>query len=106
MWVTDGKGLSPTYFYMVTYSPQGKIIDKMQVGGQKTFTDNFKTLVLKENLSLEVKDYKNIYEKDPVKNGYEENKITRSELVSTKYYKINAKGKFEKEERQLALLSR
>jgi len=106
LWVSDGKGGSPVYFYMVTYSPQGKIIDKMQVGGQKNFTDNFKTLVLKENLTLEVKDFKNIYEKDPGKNGYEDNKVTKSELLTTKYYRITLKGKFEKEDRQLAILGK
>ena len=105
MWLTDGRGYAPVYFYMVTYSHQGKIIDKMQVGGQKTFTDNFKNLLLKQNLSLEIKEFKNIYEKDPAKDGYENNKVTKSELLTTSYYRINAKGKFEKAEKdQLATL--
>ena len=104
MWLTDGRGYSPVYFYMVTYSPQGKIIDKMQVGGQKTFTDNFKDLSLKQNLTLEIKEFKNIYEKDPAKDGYENNKVTKSELQAISYYRINAKGKFEKGNKdQLAL---
>ena len=105
MWLIDGRGISPVYFYMVTYTPQGKIIDKMQVGGQKTFTDNFKDLLLKQNLTMEVKEFKNIYEKDPSKDGYENNKVTKSELLTTSYYRINAKGKFEKAEKeQLAML--
>ena len=105
MWLTDGRGYAPVYFYMVTYSHQGKIIDKMQVGGQKTFTDNFKDLLIKQNLSLEIKEFKNIYEKDPAKDGYENNKVTKSELLTTSYYRINAKGKFEKAEKdQLATL--
>ena len=105
MWLIDGRGYAPVYFYMVTYSPQGKIIDKMQVGGQKTFTDNFKDLLLKQNLTMEVKEFKNIYEKDPSKDGYENNKVTKSELLTTSYYRINAKGKFEKADKdQLALL--
>jgi hypothetical protein len=99
-WVTDGRGYTPIYFYLVTYSSQGKIIDKMEVGGQKSFTDNFKTLVLKENLNLEVKAFKNIYEKDPEKDGYEKNKVIKSELVSTTYYQINSKGKFQKTDKQ------
>ena len=105
MWLIDGRGYSPVYFYMVTYSPQGKIIDKMQVGGQKAFTDNFKNLFVKENLTMEVKEFKNIYEKDPAKDGYENNKVTKSELLTTSYYHINAKGKFEKANKeQLAML--
>lgn len=102
MWLIDGRGYAPVYFYMVTYSPQGKIIDKMQVGGQRIFTDNFKNLLLKENLNLEIKEFKNIYERDPSKNGYENNKVAKSELVTTSYFKISSKGKFEKAE-QLAL---
>ena len=105
MWLVDGRGYSPVYFYMVTYSPQGKIIDKMQVGGQKTFTDNFKDLLLKQNLTMEVKEFKNIYEKDTEKDGYENNKVVKSELLTTAYYRINAKGKFEKANKdQLAML--
>lgn len=104
MWLTDGRGYSPVYFYLVTYSPQGKIIDKMQVGGQKTFTDNFKNLLLKENLTLEIREFKNVYEKDPGKDGYENNKVIKSELLTTAYYKINNKGKFEKgDKNQLAV---
>lgn len=103
MWITDGRGYTPIYFYLVTYSPQGKILDKMEVGGQKSFTDNFKTLSLKENLTMEVKSFKNIYEKDPEKDGYEKNKVIKSDLVSTNYYKINSKGKFERTERMLAM---
>lgn len=105
MWLTDGRGYSPVYFYLVTYSPQGKIIDKMQVGGQKTFTDNFKDLMVKQNLTMEIKEFKNMYEKDPVKDGYENNKVIKSNLLATSYYRINAKGKFEKADKdQLAML--
>ena len=105
MWLTDGRGYSPVYFYLVTYSPAGKILDKMIVGGQKTFTDNFKDLLVKPNLTMEIKEFKNIYEKDPAKDGYENNKVTKSELLATSYYRINAKGKFEKADKdQLAML--
>lgn len=105
MWLTDGRGYAPVYLYLVTYSSIGKIIDKMQVAGQKTFTDNFKNLVLKPNLTLEIKDFKNIYERDPSKDGYENNKVVKSELLTTSYYRINAKGKFEKADKdQLAIL--
>lgn len=100
MWLTDGRGYSPIYFYIVTYSPHGKILDKMQVGGQKAFTDNFKNLLIKENLTMEVKEFKNIYEKDPAKDGYENNKVTKSELLTTSYYHINARGKFEKADKE------
>lgn len=96
MWVLDGRGYSPVYIYLVTYSPSGKIIDKMLVGGQKIFTDNFKTMQMKENLNFEVKDYKNIYEKDPEADGYEKNNVKESKLLTTNYYKVNNKGKFEK----------
>ncbi len=105
MWLIDGRGYSPVYFLLVTYSPQGKIIDKMQVGGQKTFTDNFKDLVVKPNLSMEIKEFRNIYEKDPDKDGYENNKVVKSNLLTTSYFRINAKGKFEKADKdQLAML--
>lgn len=102
MWVTDGRGYSPVYFYLVTYSPSGKIIDKMMVGGHKTFSDNFRTLSLNQNLSFEVKDFKNKYEKDPDDGGYENNKVVKSDLVSTASYKINSNGKIEKSQ-QLAM---
>ena len=102
MWVTDGRGYSPVYLYLVTYSPSGKIIDKMIVGGQKTFTDNFRTVSLKENLYFELKDFRNVYEKDPTKNGFEDNKVAKSDLLSSGNYRINKMGKIEKAE-QLAM---
>jgi len=101
MWLTDGRGYAPVYFYMVTYSPQGKIVDKMLVGGQKNFTDNFRNLMVKPNLTMEIKEFKNVYEKDPSKDGYENNKVTKSELVTTSFYRINAKGKFEKADKDM-----
>jgi tetratricopeptide (TPR) repeat protein len=102
MWVTDGSGNSPVYFFLVTYSPTGKIIDKMMVGGQRIFSDNFRTLALQPNLNFEIKDYKNTYQRDPADGGYENNKVVKTDLVSTAYYRITPKGRIEKSE-QLAV---
>ena len=96
MWIVDGRGYSPIYFYLVTYSDEGKIIDKMQVAGQKTFSDNFKTFIIKENMTFEVKAFKNIYEKDPDKEGYENNNIVKSDPISANYFTITPLGKIRK----------
>jgi tetratricopeptide (TPR) repeat protein len=80
---------------LVSYDKTGKLLDKLMVAGHKTYDDPFKVLVLNENLNFEVKDYKQTYEKDPGENGYENNKVTKNELIKTTRYKIDEMGKFK-----------
>jgi tetratricopeptide (TPR) repeat protein len=89
-------------YTLVSYSRSGKLIDKLVVAGYKTYDEPFKILMMKENKSFEVKGFKQTYEKDPGEAGYQNNKVVKSELVSTKYYTIDNAGKF-KEAKQLAM---
>jgi len=102
-WLEDANGNRPTYFFLATYSPTGKLIDKMLVAGQRSFTDPFKVLNLKENLNFEVKDYKNIFKNDPEKGGYENNYVVKSELLGSTNYRIAPGGRFEKINPPLAM---
>jgi len=102
-WLTDANGNTPTYFYMVTYAPGGKIIDKMLVAGQRSFTDAFRVLSLKQNYNFEIREYKNIFKDDPEKDGYEHNYVVKSELLGVNNFRIKPDGHFEKINEPLAM---
>jgi len=99
----DANENSPVFYLLTTYDRAGKIIDKMQVAGQPTFTDVFKVLTLQPNYNFTVQDYKNIYKDDPEQAGYDSNYVIRSEAQGTVAYRIAANGKFEKTETPLAM---
>jgi len=93
----------PTFFYLVTYDPHGKIIDKLAVAGQQAFTDPVKVFTMQPNFEFEVRDFKNIYKNDPDSVGYDSNAIIRTDPVGVANYRIASTGKFEKTNAPLAL---
>jgi tetratricopeptide (TPR) repeat protein len=101
--LTDASGNQPVFFLLVTYDHKGRIIDKMQVAGQRNFTEVFKVFTIQPNYAFEIKDYKNIFKEDPEKIGYDSNYVVRSELQGTANFRIAAGGKFEKTEAPLAM---
>ena len=100
--LTDANQNSPVFFLLSTYDRNGRIIDKMQVAGQRNFTENFKVFTLQPNYSFEIKDYKNIFKNDPEQVGYDSNYVVKSELLGVAGYRIAANGKFEKTDAPLA----
>lgn len=92
-----------TYFFLVTYDNNGKIIDKLLAAGQRDFTEPARILTLQPDMSFAIKSFRNIYAHDPVNTGYENNPIIRSEPAGETSYRIAANGKFEKLQPSLAL---
>ena len=101
--LSDANQQNPVFFILTTYDANGKIIDKMDVAGQRTFTDTWKVLSIRPDYSFEVKDYKNIFKYDPEQVGYDSNYVVRSEPLGTAVYRIAANGKFEKTDAPLAM---
>ncbi len=84
----------PSYYILASFNNKGKLIDKMVVGGAKTFDDNYKEFTAQAKDRFQIQEYKNTYEKSTDENGYEDNRITARSLVSTKQFAITAEGKF------------
>lgn len=85
----------PIYFYLTTYTHQGKIIDKIQVAGQLDYTKLFKIFAVTPDLTFTVTDQELVYAKDPVKYGYVGNPVAGVNQKAIHQYRINAQGKFE-----------
>ncbi|HEV7334046.1 MAG TPA: hypothetical protein VGN63_23630 [Flavisolibacter sp.] len=85
---------APDYFILASFNPKGTLVDKMIVGGAKTFDENYKVFTAKNKNLYQVEEYKNTYEKDPVDYGFENNRIISRVLVATRQFQIDAKGKF------------
>jgi tetratricopeptide (TPR) repeat protein len=99
----DSDGFNSTFFYLVSFTPGGKIIDKIQAAGQDLPASPFKVFTLQKNYAFEIRDFKDIREKDPEQAGYDSNPVIRSEPLTTANYRIAANGKFEKIDAPLAM---
>jgi tetratricopeptide (TPR) repeat protein len=85
---------APAYYILASFTPKGKLVDKMIVGGAKSFDEAHKVFIADNSQHFRVEEYKNIYEKSTDEYGYENNKIVSQHLVATKQFLINAQGKF------------
>ncbi len=85
----------PLFFFLTTYSPQGKIIDKIQIAGQEINTDPLKQFSLTAALEFSISDLQFNYHNNPADSGYENNPIDSVTVTSNKFYRINPSGKFE-----------
>ncbi|TDW97016.1 hypothetical protein EDB95_4853 [Dinghuibacter silviterrae] len=77
---TQDQYRSPVFFYLTTYSTQGKIIDKLMVAGQEVATQPYKTFSMLPSLEFAVTELQ--------KPG--------DSVLAVVHYRINALGKFEK----------
>jgi len=100
----DGIMHAPLFFQLVTYDPKGKIIDHLKVAGQEALSDFVKVFTMQPNYNFEIRDFKNIYTKDPDQAGYgADNPIVKTEEQLVRHYKIAANGKFETTDAPLAM---
>jgi hypothetical protein len=84
---------APVYYFLACFDPKGKLLDKKVIAGAKTFAEPYKEVTIQNNLQFEIQEYKNEWEKDIEKEGFEDNKIISRQLTGTQKYVINANGK-------------
>lgn len=95
---------APFFFQLVTYDSKGKIIDHLKVAGQEAMSDFVKVFTIQPNYTFEIRDFKNIYSKDPDQAGYgADNPIVKTDEQGVTHYRIAANGKFEKTDAPLAM---
>lgn len=90
----DEERLDPTAYIIASFSNTGRLIDKKTIAGSVALDSAFKECSFISSKEFEVKEYKNIYEKDTEKEGYDDNKIIRRDLLATYKYAIDSTGKF------------
>jgi len=90
-------------FTLVTYDPQGKIIDRMPVAGRKDGSSPFLVFSIRPNLQFRVQEYKRVFKNDPDSAGYDSSNITREDAQPPTDFRIVATGKFQRTEAPLAM---
>jgi len=90
------EGNGTPLFEMASYNPQGKLIDRMMVAGQKDLTDNFTSFLIRPDLSIQLQDFKSVYKESPDSAGYDSTNVSRQDPQPPVDYHITAAGKFEK----------
>lgn len=85
---------APVYYILASFNPKGILIDKMIVGGAKTFDENFKVFTAKNKQQFQVEEYKNTYEKNPEEEGFGGNRVVSRQRITSKHFLIDANGRF------------
>ena len=84
----------PAYYYMASFNNLGRLIDKKMIAGAKTFTDLYKVFNMPTSREFNIQEYKNTYEKNTDKDGFEDNPVIKRDLVKTTSYTIDSTGRF------------
>jgi tetratricopeptide (TPR) repeat protein len=87
---------APAQYYIVSFDKMGKLIDKLLIGGQKKLDEPFRVATIQENGSIQIGLFKQVYEKDPEKEGYQDNQLLESKEIGKEDYSITADGHFVK----------
>lgn len=96
-------GDTPPEYYIVSFDHVGKLIDKLQIGGHKKLAEPFRVATLTENGNIEIGMFKQVYEKDPEKEGYEDNDLVDVKLLEKQLYSITDDGHFVRKENLLGM---
>ncbi|MBV8254592.1 MAG: hypothetical protein JO154_18465 [Chitinophaga sp.] len=88
------EGYNWPYYFLASYAPSGKLIDKLMIAGQQLDEDPYKVGVVNANGEITVTAYKMEYEKDVTKTPFNENKEKSSTEIKKDFYSISADGHF------------
>lgn len=97
-----GGNTLPVY-YIASFNNKGVLIDKLQIGGQKILKDPFKVATINANYDIEVASFQLTYEKDPDKEGYDDNKIKEQKPLGKDTYAIKEDGHFVRKDMVLGM---
>jgi hypothetical protein len=96
------ENISPVY-YMVSYNPYGKLIDKLQIGGHKILKDPFKVPTVHENGNIQITLFQLVYAKDPEEHGLYDNRLLESKELEKEFYSLSDDGHFVKQSALLGM---
>ena len=84
---------APLTYRMATFTHEGKLIDKKDLGGRETLDDPLKEATIQKNMTIDVVLKEPDYEKDPLDHGYYDNPMIGSKTIGKKKYKVESNGK-------------
>ncbi|WP_346316057.1 hypothetical protein [Chitinophaga sp. YIM B06452] len=94
---------APPYYFAVSFNNEGKLIEKLLIGGRLLMDDVFREATFRENGEIEVKKFAVRYEKDPADAGFENNALAEKNQVGVEVYAINEEGRFVTKSMPLAV---
>lgn len=81
-------------FYLVTYDPHGKLIDKMVVAGRSDLTQPFKAFAVQGNMHFQVQDFNDAYKDSSDTAPRDSSNYIGLKAQTPQNYLIDAAGKF------------
>lgn len=94
---------APYCYYLASFDANGKLLDKMIIGGHRILDEPFRVGKITGNGDVEVRKFAVRYEKDPAQNGYAENKMEEMNEVGVEYFAISPEGRFTPKSVPLAM---
>jgi tetratricopeptide (TPR) repeat protein len=94
------------YYFLVSYSNTGVLIDKVRIAGQKLIKDPYKEAVFSANGDITVTDFNIQYAHDPAETGYHDNPETSKTALKTMIYQLDGEGHIVPKTQQLAYYRR
>lgn len=82
----------PIYHILATYNKEGKLIDKLEIGGYHYYDDPMRGYSITESLKIEMNEYEVVFEKDVNEYGYENNPISANQLLTSRTFQIADNG--------------
>ncbi|TNE54686.1 MAG: hypothetical protein EP338_05995 [Bacteroidetes bacterium] len=84
---------APLTFKLVTYTPDGKLIDKMEIAGREFMDSPLKEAVIDKELGVTINQFELTYKKDPEKEGYMDNPVVSKKMIESIRYQIKPNGR-------------
>lgn len=94
---------APLTYRLATFTHDGVLIDKMDIGGRELYEEPLKIATLKKNMTIDIEYHEVIYEKDADEYGFYDNPITDLKLTGKAVIKIDKRGKITEKASDLAM---
>ncbi|MCH2224965.1 MAG: hypothetical protein MK066_09375 [Crocinitomicaceae bacterium] len=89
---------APLQYRLATFTHEGKLIDKKNIGGSEVLGGELLSATLKENFTVDIDIVEVLYENDPESYGYMDNPILSTEIIGAMQYVIQSNGKIAETE--------
>jgi tetratricopeptide (TPR) repeat protein len=84
---------APLLYRLVTFSHDGKLIDKLTIAGRNYFNDPLLACSIDKKSKITITSFETTYKKDPEEHGYENNPVVSKKELKKETYIIDKGGK-------------
>lgn len=84
---------APLLYRLVTFSHEGKLIDKLTIAGRNYFDDPLLMCSIDKKSKITITSFETTYKKDPNEHGYENNPVVSKKEIKKEEFIIDKSGK-------------